>query len=77
METNAVLKFPISIAGDSIKCFDCSSLFTPDCADEFKNVSVRIVDCAQQQLYDLAPIEYCRKIKYKGERWNDRDKERE
>lgn len=52
--------------GEAIRCFECSTLISPSCADTFNNISTRSIDCAQQQIYDLTPIDYCRKIKYKG-----------
>ncbi|XP_055314099.1 uncharacterized protein LOC129575153 [Sitodiplosis mosellana] len=55
---------------DAIRCYECSSLISPSCSDGFSNSSTRSIDCAQQQVYDITPIEYCRKIKYKdGDRW--------
>lgn len=59
----------VFIVGDAIKCYDCNSLNNPGCRDEFRNFSTRIVDCArhdEERRYDLTPIDYCRKIKYKG-----------
>lgn len=60
------MKWSILCSGDAIRCYECSSITSPSCADKFSNMTTRSVDCSQQQIYDLTPVEFCRKIKYKG-----------
>lgn len=53
--------------GGALRCYQCSSALDSRCADRFSNSSVQfLIDCSLKQIYDLTPIESCRKIKYKG-----------
>lgn len=57
----------ISKIGGALRCQRCSSEFDSACGDKFQNSTRQfMIDCSADRVYDLTPIDLCRKIKYKG-----------
>lgn len=53
--------------GGALRCHRCSSEFDSACGDKFQNSTRQfMVDCSAERVYDLTPIDSCRKTMYKG-----------
>ncbi|XP_013772681.1 uncharacterized protein LOC106457780 [Limulus polyphemus] len=62
--TVAVVFVMVFQGGDAIKCWECNSLYDPNCADPFDNYTVAATDCADRFLphYPNVSATLCRKI---------------
>ncbi|XP_076348856.1 UPAR/Ly6 domain-containing protein crok-like [Tachypleus tridentatus] len=60
----AVVFAMIFQGGGAIKCWECNSLYDPNCADPFDNYTVAVTDCDQRFLPHLPNVSatLCRKI---------------
>lgn len=56
------------ILGDAIKCYDCKSTDDSGCENSLTSTSPRMSDCNNVNVYLLFPIEYCHKVKSKGDK---------
>ncbi|XP_076365550.1 UPAR/Ly6 domain-containing protein crok-like [Tachypleus tridentatus] len=60
----AAVLFMVVHGGTAIMCWECNSIYDPNCNDPFNNFTMALVDCSQRSLphYPNTPATLCRKV---------------